>query len=274
MNHKKTWEELTIQDNFLFLKVMRDEHLCRRLLELLLGISISKIDFPQTEKTIDTDPKAKSVRLDVYVEEKSGRVFDIEMQAADMTGDDLPLRMRYYQAMIDQGTLEKGQRYDKLRESYIIFVCAFDPFGLGLRRYTFRNRCDERSDLVLPDKAVRVFLNAKGTHGEETADVRAFLDYVNSFKATEGFAAELAAAVERLKANAEERRLYMTLAMDIQMHIDREKGGWIAEGEAKGKAEASRDIALRMLQRGATVEQIADDTGLSVEDVRQLCCVQ
>ena len=28
-------------------------------------------------------------------------------------------------------------------------VCAFDPFNLGLRRYTFRNHCDERTELAL-----------------------------------------------------------------------------------------------------------------------------
>ena len=279
MKYRKTWEELTIQDNFLFQKVMRDERLCRRLLERLLGITISKIDFPQTEKAIDTDVMAKTVRLDVYVEDDRGRVFDIEMQAADMADDGLALRTRYYQSMIDQSILEKGKSYNNLRESYIIFVCAFDPFGLGLRRYTFRNRCDERSELVLSDRAVRIFLNARGRLGEETEDVRAFLDYVNSTTAAEGFAAEIAAAVERIKANAEERKSYMTLAMDIQMHIDKEKGGWFAEGKAEGRAEGRaegkveerRDIALRLLQRGIAVEQIAEDTGLSVEEVQGLC---
>lgn len=88
---------------------MRVEGLCRRLLERLIGITISKIDFPQTEKAIDTDVKAKSVRLDVYVEDDSGRVFDIEMQAADMADYGLALRTRYYQSMIDQGILRKRE---------------------------------------------------------------------------------------------------------------------------------------------------------------------
>ena len=121
--------------------------------------------------------------------------------------------------------------------------------------------------MALPDKAARIFLNAKGRIGDESEDVKSFLDYVNSLTATEGFAAEVAAAVERIKANAEERKLYMTLAMDIQMHIDREKDGWLAEG----KAEERRDIALRMLNRGASVEQIAEDTGLTVEEIQGLC---
>ena len=282
MKPLKKWEDLTIQDNFMFQKVMRDEGLCRRLLERILGITISKIDFPHTEKTFDTDYKAKSVRLDVYVEDDSSRAFDIEMQSKTMPDDELLLRARYYQAMIDQGTLEKGEPYSKLRNSYIIFVCTFDPFKLGLRRYTFRNRCDERTELALNDKAARIFLNAKGRIGDESEDVKSFLDYVNSLTPTEGFAAEVAAAVERIKSNAEERKLYMTLAMDIQMHIDKEKDGWLAKGEAigeakgeaKGQAKERREIALRMLKRGASVEQVAEDTGLTVEEVQGLCIKQ
>ena len=108
MKPLKKWEDLTIQDNFLFQKVMRDDGLCRRLLERLLGITISKIDFPHTGKSFDTDFKAKSVRLDVYVEDDSIRVFDIEMQSKAKPDDELPLRSRYYQAMIDQSILEKG----------------------------------------------------------------------------------------------------------------------------------------------------------------------
>ena len=39
MKPLKKWEDLTIQDNFMFQKVMRDEGLCRRLLERILGIT-------------------------------------------------------------------------------------------------------------------------------------------------------------------------------------------------------------------------------------------
>ena len=285
MKHMKTWDELTIQDNYLFQKVMRlDVSLCRRLLERILGITIRKIDFPQTEKTIDTDFNAKSVRLDVYVEDDSGRVFDIEMQAADMAEEDLFLRTRYYQSMIDQGILEKGQVYSDLRESYIIFICAFDPFGLGLRRYTFRNRCDERPALALPDRAVRLFLNAKGRIGDETSDIRGFLDYINTNTATDGFAAELAAAVKQVKTDGVEKDTYMSLAMDIQRHIEKEKENWwaegkaeglaegkaegLAEGKAEGLAEGKAEIALAMLQMNMSVEQIAKLTGLSVTQVQ------
>ena len=263
----KPWDELTIRDNYLFKKVMTlNDNLCRRLLERVLGIAIAKMDIIQSEQEIDTDYKAKSVRLDVYAEDDSGRVYDIEMQAADMKDAQLFLRTRYYQSLIDQGLLEKGQPYSRLRQSYIIFVCDFDPFNLGLRRYTFRNRCDERTELALPDRAVRIFLNAHGTQGEENEDVLGFLDYVSSNAAAGGFATELAGAVKTFKENSKERSVYMSLAMDIQEYIEKEKDSWAAEA----KAQNSREIAMRLLQNGVPAEQVAIGTGLSVEEVRKM----
>ena len=64
----KKWEELTLSDNFLFAKVMRNTSICKELIEKLLDIGeIARIDYPQEEKSIDIRVDSKSVRLDVYV---------------------------------------------------------------------------------------------------------------------------------------------------------------------------------------------------------------
>jgi len=174
--------------------------------------------------------------------------------------------------------LEKGQPYSKLRQSYIIFLCAFDPFGMGLRRYTFSNRCHEQPELSLDDRAVRIFLNAKGTLGDETPDVQDFLRFIVTNTATRPFANRFAAAVQRVKADARERKNYMTLAMDLEVYFDKRSNALLAQGRAEGKAEgrdegkaeASRDIALRLLMNGIPLEQVAMFTGLSEEEVRDL----
>ena len=44
----------------------------------------------------------------------------------------------------------------------------------------------------------------------------------------------------------------------------------IAKGEAKGKAETARKIALNLLGIGMSLEQIAQVTELSIEEVRVL----
>ena len=65
----ETWEKLEIKDDFLFAKVMRDKKICRMLLEKLLQIEIKDIVYLEEQKTLAIGKDAKSVRLDVYLEE-------------------------------------------------------------------------------------------------------------------------------------------------------------------------------------------------------------
>ena len=44
-------------------------------------------------------------------------------------------RTRYYQSLIDIDQLEKNMDYRKLKESYIIFICTFDPFGIAVKEF-------------------------------------------------------------------------------------------------------------------------------------------
>lgn len=57
------YEDLTICDNFLFQKVMKNKRLCKRTLELLLGIRIRYIKYPEEEKVINVRIDSKSVRF-------------------------------------------------------------------------------------------------------------------------------------------------------------------------------------------------------------------
>ena len=43
MAERKTFQDLTIKDNFMFGAVMMDEEICRELLELVLGFRIAKV---------------------------------------------------------------------------------------------------------------------------------------------------------------------------------------------------------------------------------------
>ena len=103
----------------MFRKVMySDEDLCIRVIELLLDVSIDHISYKDQEHGISTTSDQKSVRLDVYVNDVGGTVFDLEMQ--NLNEICLPRRTRFYQSMIDVESLAKGVLYDKLPDSYIV----------------------------------------------------------------------------------------------------------------------------------------------------------
>lgn len=216
----KSWEELGIDDDYIFGKVMQDPELCKKLIEIILDIEVKKIEYPEKQKAIRMTADAKSVRLDVYTTDGNS-VYNIEMQTTNNGG--LPLRSRYYQGMVDLNLIEKGAPYTDLKKSFIIFICTFDPFGKNLYRYRFENICREDSRLCLNDGATKVFLNARGTKGDISEELKKFLDYVANGPDIEktSFTEAVDKAVTKAKENKEWKVEYMTLLMRDQENIQR-----------------------------------------------------
>lgn len=257
MDYQKAWEELQIKDDFLFAKVMRDKKICAALIERLLGTKIKDIVYLEEEKKIDIKWDAKSVRLDVYVED-GNRVFNLEMQTTNQKN--LPYRSRYYQGMIDLNTIEKGESYGKLKESYVIFICTFDPFEQGKAKYTFENLCVEDKELRLKDGTRKIFLNAKGYQNAEEEDVREFLRYVNGEESDNIFVKKIENKVEQIKSNKEWRQEYMTMLMreaEIREQ-SREEGRLegIQEGRLKGVEEGIKGMVLVLKELGVPTQTI------------------
>ena len=136
----KEYETLEISNDFMFYKVMQDENLCKGLLERIFGKKIKTI-VPQPQKTIEITTDSKGIRLDVYVDDDAGTVYDLEMQVKNYAW--MPKRTRYYQSLIDLNSLQKGKHYSDLNNSYVIFICNFDFFERNRYVYSFENICRE-----------------------------------------------------------------------------------------------------------------------------------
>lgn len=199
--------------------------------------------------------KRKSVRLDVYVED-GNRVFNLEMQAT--AKKELPYRSRYYQGMIDLNSIEKGETYKKLKESYVIFICTFDPFGKGKVQYTFENLCVEDTTLKLKDGTKKIFFNSTDYAKADDEDVREFLRYVNGEKSDNSFVQLIEDKVAKVKSSKEWRREYMTLLM-------REKD---IEDETREKDIKLSVEMLKSLQisNQIIIEQLMDKFDLTEEE--------
>ncbi len=242
-----TWEELTISNDFLFGKVMQDAELCKELLQRILpDLNIDRIVYPELQKTISLDLDAKSIRLDVYVKDGRGTIYDIEMQVIDTK--ELPKRTRYYQSIIDLQLIDKGELYNKLKPCFIIFICPFDPFQKGRHIYTFENFCKEDKTLSLNDGMTKIFLNAKGTQDDVSQQLHAFLDYVAGKESEDLFVQKLKKAVKEAKKNRNWRLEFMTLLMRDQENIEK--------GRMEGRMEGIEAIILDNLEEGISKERI------------------
>jgi predicted transposase/invertase (TIGR01784 family) len=260
---KKNYDDLKFTDSFIFAKVMRNEHICKSFLEILFNIKIKKIKYLVDEKNIDIAKYSKSIRLDVYVEDDNNTIFNIEMQVEN--NYDLPKRSRYYQDLIDLNTLEKGAKYDTLKESYIIFICLFDPFHQGNFIYTFENTCKEIPELRLNDGTSKIFINPKGPNGTISDELYNFLSYVDGQTPQGQLAKDIDSIVNNAKFNLDWRREYMSLSLLIQEEIEEASN----EATKKTAKETTQFIitVLKAYQRGLSPEEITKQYNYPLDKV-------
>ena len=174
---KRNFKDLTIRDAFMFAAVMSDPEICRRVLELALGIPISEVHI-QTEKTMSYHSEYHGVRLDVYAADVNRTRFNVEMQVTLQKF--LSKRSRYYHDQIDMDALLTGNSYEDLPDTYVIFICDFDPFGDGLYRYSTGTYCEETGNRI-NDGVKTIYLNAHGKNRKDIPEeLLEFLDYVKN----------------------------------------------------------------------------------------------
>ena len=223
---KKTLQELTIKDPFMFAAIMSDEERCKEFLSIVLKKEILEVTVV-TEKTITYHPEYHGVRLDVLaVEDDTQCRFNVEMQVRDKRN--LSKRSRYYHAQIDMDALLTGLDYNELPDTYVIFICDYDPIGMNLYRYTIANQCMENGQ-VISDGNHTIWLSTKGQNAcDESEALVEFLQYVGNpvqSKDTQGsgtFVASLKKQIAAIKRNRDWEAKFMLF--EEMLKDEREEG--------------------------------------------------
>ena len=280
MKQTRKFQDLTIGDNYMFGSVMMENDNCRQLLERVLEMPISRVEVIK-EKSMIYHPKCKGVRLDVYAKDENNTHYDVEMQL--LKRDALPKRSRYYHSQMDMELLTSGAKYENLPNTYVIFICDFDPFSDGKYRYRFRNVCKETGK-ILEDGAETIFLNTRGKNPDEVSEeLVSFLEFVragqdgNFEDFGDTHVTRLQNTIRQIKENRGKERQYMmwqdiiddakeegrqvmikllrdmlsplgTLPDEIIQQIDQEKdldklSAWV---KLAAKAESLKDFISRM----------------------------
>lgn len=254
------WENLTLANDFLFGRIMRDPELCTEMIRRILPhMDIGHIEFAHTQKSAKYSFDTRGVRFDVYAESDSRKIFDCEVQTTDKK--DLPRRSRAYHSImgleaLEAETLKKPGAYNDMPDAYVIFLCTFDPFRLGRHIYTFSNSCEETGGLKLNDGAVTIFLNTRGKADDIDGELKAFLDFMMGKKSADPFVMELEKRMKIAKLDAKWRRVYMmNLLHEWEIRSEAINEGF-NEGRNEGRNEMLRNVLDYMRSEGMSVEQI------------------
>lgn len=158
--------QINLSDFALFMSVMKVKEAYEDVLSIILDEPDLKLKEVKAEQVVLNQSGKRAIRLDAWALDVQDRCFDMEMQN-DTASDDIRKRSRFYQSMIDTPLLKSGKetRYKNLPSTVIIFITRDDIFGKDLAMYTFREHCEEVSELSLDDGTSKLFLNMTSKNG-------------------------------------------------------------------------------------------------------------
>ena len=254
-------EYFDFTNDLIFRWVMEREENCLAILRAILPeLKITAVKRRENEHPVNylAFDDERGVRFDAIIEDDRERFYDVEMQVANQPG--LGKRVRYYQAQIDQETLKKGEDYDDLRESYVIFFCAFDPCGQDRRLYQFHYYEDTDRQLRLPTNSHVILINALGTKGQITPALAAVLDVMNRRRDNQNpLAVSLVKEIDGYNRDKKRRRALMNLKMRLK---DERRLG-LSEGRAEGRDEMALGLIHALQAQGMPQKQIVEALALA-----------
>ena len=199
-----------------------------RCTEYILQTILKKPRLRVKEQVLQEDLKnlqGRSVILDCLCTDESGTVYNIELQNKRYGAS--PLRARYHAGMIDMHILKAGENFNRLPESYVIFICGKDIFKKDKQIYHIHRVIEETGD-SFPDKAQIIYINTEKSSDDELG--RMIKDFYTE-DPKEIRSAVLARRIAELKipSKAEKRE-----DAEMTTYYDRLKRQWKKEGKAEG----------------------------------------
>lgn len=155
---EKAIDELTLFDDDLMSKVF-DENI--EATKLLLNIILERNDIEIVWVKGQEELKSpivggRTVKLDIRAILGDARQIDIEVQR-NKTGAHVR-RARFHSSMLDSRMLREKQKFEELKDSYVIFICENDKFGKGLPIYHIDRYIRETRELV-DDGSYIIYVN-------------------------------------------------------------------------------------------------------------------
>ena len=204
----------------------------------------------------------RSVRLDILATDSTGRKINVEIQRADKGAG--RKRARYNSSMMDANLLRKGEDFDKLPETYVVFITEHDVLGDGQSLYKIE-RYISGSSKKFENGSHILYVN--GEYRDETPIGRLMHDF-SCTNPENMYYDELAERVRFFKESKEGVEI-MCKAME-DMRNESIKAG-IKEGRKEGRKEEKKQTVLRMLELGKyALEEVATISGLPLDEVKKL----
>ena len=240
-----------IDDTFMSV-VFQDLDCTQFLIRTLLqddDLSVTEVETQNSLKNL----RGRSVRLDITAHDKTGKIYNIEVQRKDAGA--LPKRARYNSSMLDANVTRPGDDLENLPETYVIFITENDYFQEALPLYHVERTIQELSK-PFRDEAHIIYVNGQYRGNDPIGSVmhdffcadpkdmnnEILADEVAKYKDTDKGVNSMCCIMEELTNES------------------------LKEGMEKGRLTNLLENVKKFMARGMSFDEVADTLELSIED--------
>ena len=238
---------------------MRNVFKKRECLEYVLQVIMEKQDLHVIDQIIQKDYKnlqGRSAVMDCVARDSTGKQFDVEIQQ-DNEGAS-PKRARYHSGLMDMNTLNPGQDFEELPESYVIFITRDDILGYGLPIYHIDRQIKELNE-AFQDEAHIIYVNSRK---QDDTELGRLMHDLHCKKADEMHSPILAKRVYELKETQK--------GVELMCHeMEKIYSEGMESGEKRGELKAKKETILSLAEMGIPVDKIAKAVNLNEKDVQK-----
>ena len=253
-------KDLTLMSDSFMRAVLKNPECTEEILRTIL----SKKQLKVISQTLQADYKnlqGRSAILDCVAVDREHNLYNAEIQQKREGAS--PKRARYHSGLLDMNLLEPGEAYQKLPNSYVIFITEKDALGYHLPIYHISRKIRENGR-DFPDCAHIIYVDSKNQ--EDTALGRLMHDF-HCKEPEEIYNPVLRQQVYQFK-NTREGVTFMCREMD-KIYRDGERVGEKI-GQKRGIRNEQRRIVNSLKRKGKTMDEIAYLTGIHENVVRKL----
>ena len=273
--YKGILKNLTMMNDVFMRNVFKKQECTEYVLQVIMG----RKDLKVLDQVLQKDYKnlqGRSAILDCVVRDADGKQFDVEIQQ-DAEGAS-PKRARYHSGLMDMNTLNAGQDFDELPETYVVFITRDDILEYDLPIYHIKRKIEEVQE-DFKDEAYIIYVNShrqddtelgrlmQDFHCKDPRDIHSGIlaKRVYELKESQEGVDFMSREMDEIYNEGEERGRAQGLAEGLEKGL--EKG--LAEGLEKGEMKKAKETALTLADRGMSVSDIADIVKVNVKLVQE-----
>lgn len=238
---------------------MRNVFKKRECTEYVLQVIMNKRGLKITDQVLQKDYKnlqGRSAVLDCVARDIDGRQMNVEIQQENEGAS--PKRARYHSGLMDMNTLNPGQDFDELPESYVIFITRDDMLGYGLQIYHVNRKIEEVGE-EFKDEAHIIYVNSKK---QDDTELGRLMHDLHCKNAADMYSKILADRVRELKETQK--------GVDIMCNeLEEIYSEGIESGERRGELRKAKDAALSMAADGMEVDKIAYYLKVNIKTIQE-----